>query len=273
MQNAITSIFCHVDDFLKAIFWKDDSQCRMDLAEVVTTGLVSWWFFHGNLELSRVFLIEHGYIPNMLSKSRLNRRLHAIPSFFWHLIVSHLSQLTHSSSRGFLVDSFPVFVCHNIRSKRRSLLKGKKFIGYNASKQSWFTGLKVHMLTTFQGNPKEFLFSPASTHDLTAFRQMYLGSIPNNSIIIGDKAYISAEFEAKLAKEGLHLITDRKVNSRRGQSLIYHRYGRKIRKRIETTFSKISSWLPRSIHAVTDKGFVLKLMLLIAAFSMTFLDF
>ena len=91
MQNAIISIFCHVDDFLKAISWNDESQCRMTLAEVITVGLISWRFFQGNLELARIFLHEHGYIPNILSKSRLNRRLHDIPSFFWHLIVAHLS--------------------------------------------------------------------------------------------------------------------------------------------------------------------------------------
>jgi hypothetical protein len=87
MQNAIISIFCHVDDFLKAISWNDESQCRMTLAEVITVVLISWRFFQGNLELARIFLHEHGYIPNILSKSRLNRRLHDIPSFFWHLIV------------------------------------------------------------------------------------------------------------------------------------------------------------------------------------------
>jgi len=102
MQNAIISIFCHIDDFLKALFWKDDPQCQMSMAEVVTSGLISWWFFQGNIEKARVFLTEHGYIPNMLSKSRLNRRFHSIPPFFWHLIVSHLAHLIEPSSKGFL---------------------------------------------------------------------------------------------------------------------------------------------------------------------------
>ena len=35
--------------------------------------LVAATFFVGNQELSRRFLKEHGYIPAMLSKSRLNR--------------------------------------------------------------------------------------------------------------------------------------------------------------------------------------------------------
>ena len=61
MQNAIISIFCHVDDFLKAIFWNDEPQCHMTLAEAITVGLISWRFFQGNLELARTFLQEHGF--------------------------------------------------------------------------------------------------------------------------------------------------------------------------------------------------------------------
>jgi hypothetical protein len=41
MQNAIISIFCHVDDFLKAISWNDEPQSHMTLAEVITVGLIS----------------------------------------------------------------------------------------------------------------------------------------------------------------------------------------------------------------------------------------
>jgi len=108
MQNAITTIFCHVDDFLKALSWKDDPQCRLSLAEVITIGLTSSRFFGGNLESARAFLAEHQYIPNILSKSRLNRRLHAIPDFFWHLLVEHLCSLKHPECNVFLVDSFPV---------------------------------------------------------------------------------------------------------------------------------------------------------------------
>ena len=88
----------------------------MTLAEVITVGLVSWRFFQGNLETARIFLHDHGYITNILSKSRLNRRLHDIPSFFWHLIVAHLSYQVEPYSKGFLIDSFPVSVCHNVRS-------------------------------------------------------------------------------------------------------------------------------------------------------------
>lgn len=273
MQHTITAIFCHVDDFLKALSWKDDRQCRLSLSEIVTIALTSARFFGGNLELSRVFLCEHGYIPP-ICKSRLNRRLHAIPAFFWKFIVAHLSSKQDPNCMHFLIDSFPIAVCHPVRASRRSLFRGKQYLGYNASKQMWFTGLKVHVIATHQGQPKEFIISTGSMHDLAALQKMYLGTLPRGATLFGDKAYASQAFELELLNsKDIFLAAERRTNSRRGQSLIYSRYGKKIRKKIETAFSQMVSWLPRRIHAVTNRGFVLKLLMLITAFSMSFLCF
>jgi len=250
---------------------KTPSQCRLSLAEVITIGLTSSRFFGGNLESARAFLAEHQYIPNILSKSRLNRRLHAIPDFFWHLLVEHLCSLKHPECNVFLVDSFPVAVCHNVRSSRRALFRHKSHVGYNASKKSWFTGLKVHILTTHLGQPMKFFLSPASEHDLSALRKMYLGTLPKGATLFGDKAYTSKDFEDEMLAKNILIAAERRSNSSRGQSLIYHRFGKRIRKRIETTFSRITSWLPRKFHAVSDAGFLLKLRLLIAAFALSFL--
>ncbi len=172
MQTTIIAIFCYVDDFLKAISWRDDPQCRIILAEIVTVAPTASRYFAGNFESARSFLIEHHYVPH-IGKSPLNRRLHAIPPFFWHLIVAYLVAKQNPDCSHFLLDSFPIAVCHPVRSPRRALFQGKKHIGYNASKKMWFTGLKVHVLGTFQGQPKEFFVSPASMHDLRAFQKMY----------------------------------------------------------------------------------------------------
>lgn len=270
MHRLIITIFCYVDDFLKALSWQDDKQCRLVLAEIITIALTAARFFGGNIESARVFLFEHGYI-RCIDKSRLNRRLHAIPAFFWHFIIAYLSAKRDPNCSHFLIDSFPISVCHPVRASRRSLFQGKKFLGYNSSKQSWFTGLKVHILATYRGHPKEFLITPASVHDLKAFQQMYLGTIPQRSTIFGDKAYTSQALEEKLLlSKDILLLAERRANSKRGQSMIYQLYGKKIRKRIETAFSQLTSWLPRHIHAVTNQGFVLKLMLLVTAFSLSF---
>jgi hypothetical protein len=271
MQKFIISIFCHIDDFLKELFWKDDKQCKLSQAEIITIALTGTRYFSGNFEKARTFLFEHGYIP-FISKSRLNRRLHDIPEFFWHLLVSNLAMKNAPNCLHFLVDSFPIASCHNIRSARRGLFRGKKYQGYNASKKMWFTGLKVHVLSSVKGQPKEFYISPATMHDLKAFKNMYLGTIPRGATLFGDKAYTCQSLENELfASKSIMLLAERRSNSKRGQSMFYARHGRKIRKRIETAFSTMLSWLPKSIHAVTDKGFILKIMILISSFSFSFI--
>lgn len=138
----------------------------------------------------------------------------------------------------------------------------------------WFTGLKIHVIATSHGQPQEFAISTGSMHDLAALQKMYLGTLPRGSTMFGDKAYTSTLFEQELlASRDILLAAERRSNSKMGQSLIYALYGKKIRKKIETAFSGMIRWLPRRIHAVTNHGLILKLMLLITAFSMSFLGF
>ena len=122
MQKFIISIFCHIDDFLKELFCKDDKQCKLSQAEIITRALTGSRYFSGNFEQARIFLFEHGYIP-FISKSRLNRRLHDIPGFFWHLLVSYLSMKNapRSRSSGGPVPwpSWPVRVLSSFRGKRK----------------------------------------------------------------------------------------------------------------------------------------------------------
>jgi hypothetical protein len=55
MQNMIIVIFCHVDDFLKALSWKNDAQRRLSLAEIITIDLTAPVFFDGSfLAIARV---------------------------------------------------------------------------------------------------------------------------------------------------------------------------------------------------------------------------
>ena len=76
MDDTIITTYYLCDEFLKAIGHRDNPQVRLSTAEVMTTALVAAAFFSGNLEASRSFLDEYGYIEKAISKSRFNRRLH-----------------------------------------------------------------------------------------------------------------------------------------------------------------------------------------------------
>ncbi len=94
----------------------------MSTAEVMTIALVAAAFFGGNLEASRSFLEEYGYIKKAISKSRFNRRLHAIDPCLWRTLFDVLAEgfkHGHSSEQThYVVDSLPVAVCDNIRIRR-----------------------------------------------------------------------------------------------------------------------------------------------------------
>ncbi len=79
MPIEIITIYCHCVEYLTAVGYRDDRQATLTAAEVMTIVSVAARFFKGCLESSRQFLAEHDYTHQMLSKNRLNRRLHAIP--------------------------------------------------------------------------------------------------------------------------------------------------------------------------------------------------
>ena len=92
MEDTITTTYYLCDEFLKASGYRDDPQVLLSTAEVMTTALVAAAFFGGNIEATRSFLDEYGYIPKAISKSRFNRRLHAMDASLWQQLFDLLAE-------------------------------------------------------------------------------------------------------------------------------------------------------------------------------------
>ncbi len=82
MDEQIITIYCLCNDLLRSLHHYEDPQCTMSDTEVKTTALIAARFFRGNLEQARIFLQAPRYMPSMLSKSGLIRRLHCIRPLF-----------------------------------------------------------------------------------------------------------------------------------------------------------------------------------------------
>jgi hypothetical protein len=166
-----------------------------------------------------------------------------------------------------VVDSLPVPVCDNIRIKRCQLLPGEEHRGYIASKKRFFFGLKVHLLVTGQGAPIEFVLTPGSTSDISAFKELEL-DLPAGSIIHADRAYTDYREEDLLKEAGEILLQpQRKRNSKRRLPLWQEFLCKPIRQQVEVAFSQITRVFPKHIHAVTTDGFVLKVVCFLLAYS------
>ncbi len=274
MELEITTIFVLCDELLTALKIREDAQIQMNNAEVMTVPLTAARFFHGHLEHARTFLKEHGYIPTMLSASRLNRRIHVLPEFVWLAVFRILAETfkAMNPAQEYCLDSFPISICDNIRIRRAKLYQGEEYRGYIASKCRYFFGLRVHMITTASGQPVEFILRPGAEADVSVYQDFNF-DLPENAECYTDKANNVYAFE-DLLKEAAHIFVKpaRKKNSKRATDpyVVVH-YEQYIRKRIETAFSQITNCFPKHIHAVTRRGFELKVICFIVAFAMSFL--
>ncbi len=268
MEDFTIAIYCFVDDYLKVGHPKAGAKRKLTDAQIITTALVAARYFGGNYVKARCYLREvHRF--DFPDKSNFNRLLHrlaqTISSLFFALGRT-LKELNLSSQ--YMIDSFPVTVCRNIRIPRCKLLKHKAYRGKNLSKREYFYGFKVQVITTLDGLPVEYFVCAGSFHDITAFKSMNI-DLPPNSELYADSAYTDYELEDYYKElEHIHLLAVRKSNSKRADHPAMEFIKKYMRKRIETTFSEITAFFPRKIHAVTAQGFILKVVLFIFAFTL-----
>lgn len=269
MDDKIIATFCLCDDLLKAMHHQEDRQGQMNDAEIMTTALIASLFFRGNHESARAMLQQHGYIPQMLSKSRFSRRLHRIKDIFIILFdVLGQTWKTLNTDAIYVIDSLPIAVCDNIRIRRAKIYSNENFRGYQASKKRYFYGLKIHLMVTKDGQPVECFLTHGGFGDVDALKY-YAYELPDGSMIYADKAYNDYEIE-DLLKEVDHsqLLPMRKKNSKRALPPYISFVQSYHRKRVETAGSLIEQLLPKSIHAVTPQGFELKVALFVIASSL-----
>lgn len=268
MDDSVLARYCLCDDLLKALLHQEDPQRQMNDAEVMTTAVVAALYFGGNFERARLLLASPHYIPGMLSKSQFNRRLHALRDLLlmvFKVLGETFKQLNATSL--YIIDSFPVAACDNIRISRDKRFGSEKFRGYTASKRRYFYGVKIFLLTAAKGEPVEMFLVPGATADVVAL-DVFDFNLPSQSTVYGDSAFTLYAVEDLLREtEEIDLSPMRKKNSKRPASASLAYLQAVGRKQVETAGSMIERLLPKSIHAVTAKGFTLKVFLFVLAYS------
>lgn len=263
-KDKIISIFCFIDDILQGINHVEDVRRQVSDSEIILTAIVSSTSFYGNHSSAIKFMKQYGFIPNMLDKSRFNRRLHKIGKLLYELFEIVSSYYTDLCCElHYIIDSFPVAVCNNMRIANCKILKDKKWRGYTASMRNYFYGVKVQLLTTKDGIPIAFHFTPGKTGDAKALGKM-IDKLPAEALLYGDSAYTDYGLEdIALERKGILLKIQRKSNAKRIDTLEQKNEKLKMRKRVETAISDIKKMFPRTIHAVTLEGFLIKLTLFV----------
>jgi hypothetical protein len=101
---------------------------------------------------------------------------------------------------------------------------------------------------------------------VSVFKEMEL-DLPEGSTIFAEKAYTDYDYEDLLEEVGLHLKAQRKKNSRRPMPAWEEFLGKPTRQYIETVFGGLTDLFSKRIHAVTPRGFELKIVWFLLAFS------
>lgn len=273
MEMYATVVYVIADEVLRLFKVEDDPQSKMSNAEVITFAILTAKYFGGNYKFARYLCKKLGLFPEILSDSRLNRRIHHIAWTYWDAMFRFLSFLSKHSEETcyFAVDSFPVSYCQKNRIDKRKRFLKNEYIGFAASKKRYFCGIKVHMVVTNKGRPIEVSFRPGAENDLNVLWTMEL-DIPPNSILYADGAYNCFDLEDVLSDEEICLYAKRGSKAKnRLRSPNEEKQISSKRQIVETAFSSILNLFPRYIKCRTENGFLIKVFCFILAYSASFL--
>ena len=143
-------------------------------------------------------------------------------------------------------------------------------IGYNASKNLWFYGFKIHMLVTLSGYILNYVVTPASVHDLRAVNELLENC--QQPYILVDLGYLSRELREHLEQKGYHLWTPLRQNMT-GAKQHNHRKLLAMRRAIETRFSDLCALFDmEQTLARSAKGLQLRIEQVILAYNLRYFE-
>lgn len=192
-------------------------QLRITDAELITLAVMqallgftseARWLRYARAALTPLF----PYLPGQPGYNKRLRRLSA--TMDWLMAMLGLdSGLCFDDV--WVVDSTPVECARSRETVQRSELAGWAEYGYCASHSRYFWGLRLHLVCTLHGLPVGYALTGAKADERQACLDILAGTpviaaLPVNDahprLLIGDKNYFGADFEATLDQAGFDLL-------------------------------------------------------------------
>ena len=148
------------------------------------------------------------WFPYLPDRPGYNKRLRRAGHLMQH-VTAHLARSCPSYNDDlWLVDSTPVECGRSRDTAKRSDLAGWATYGYCSSHSRFFWGLRLHLITTPSGLPVAFALCGAKTDERdTALDMIAAADLWRpGQILMADKGYRRASFEADLANAGITSI-------------------------------------------------------------------
>ncbi|MDD7462271.1 MAG: IS982 family transposase, partial [Prevotellaceae bacterium] len=206
-------------------------------------------------------------IPNLITCRQFNQR-RKLTRLLGENIHKSIAKTIDGGEFVFSIDSKPVKVCQNARTKRCSMVKTDinhaSAWGYCASQNMHYYGYKLHALCGTTGVIHSYDMTAANVHDLH-----YLKNIQweyHDCMILGDKGYLSAPIQQDLfTSANITLEVPYRLNQKNWRPPLWAY--KKYRKRIETVFSQLNNHLMMiRNYAKQPPGFFTRMAAKVAAF-------
>jgi hypothetical protein len=148
--------------------------------------------------------------PYLPQRPGYNKRLRHAAATMQHIIAALARDCPSFHDDLWLVDSTPVECGRSRETVKRSDMAGYASYGYCASHSRFFWGLRLHLIATPSGLPVAYALTSAKTDERdTALAMLHLDPALQDrrgQVLMADKGYRSASFEAELNSRGITLI-------------------------------------------------------------------
>ena len=222
------------------------------------------------------FVVKHflhlfSHIPE---RSRFNRRRRNL----WKVTDMLRQKILESLPYGdiLIVDSLPIPICDFKRAYfSKNQLKNEYINGLRATYGHCATkdlgtyfGFKVHLIVSQQGLPLTFTVANADIDDRDVLPYMIADFL--NTIIIGDKGYISEPLRQELYDNyGIILLTQKRSNQKDPNTRYVRKVINRLRKRVEVTNNQLDDQFNLSkVRARTHWGFLTRICDKFASFTL-----
>jgi hypothetical protein len=258
LDTLATRLYVTIDDLLiEHPQWAPERPAvgiapKLSDAELITLAVIhallgytseARFWRHANPHLRNLF-------PFLPQRPAYNKRLRNAAPMMQHLIATLARDCPSFHDDLWLVDSTPVECGRSRETVKRSVMAGYASYGYCASHSRFSWGLRLHLIATPSGLPVAYALTGAKVDERdTALAMIHLDPALDGrtgQVLMADKGYRSAAFEAELNQRGITLIR-RKVRSEKTQRPL-GRFLKPFRQIIESVNQTLKAQLDLERH-------------------------
>jgi hypothetical protein len=227
----------------------NNSKPQFSDSEVLTVYL--WGIMNGHSKIRRIYEYVRNHLSEWFPKlpayetyvQRLNRMTPIFPALL--SAIQNNFPLLSDSKFLCLMDSMPIMTANAQRSSRAKVAREIADKGWNASKQTYYCGLKLHILAVRRDGrlplPDYIGITLASTADINVLKDI-AGDI-HDTELYADKAYISNALKLALQEQNASLNTPVKRKKGQQQLGIFDQFLSTSVSRVRQPIESLFNWI------------------------------